>query len=344
MRFFFFLFLSFVSIQCQQKQTAPNLPNEVKKDKTVSLDTQLQDAKIESQTMPPKDEVYAQNQKEATPTKTTKSNTGKEKIEAKTNVNVLKSEKVIQEKPDIRPEKKQVIEEAKNITNQPDAPKDSEVKQLVHSISHDIFDALLKKYVGVGGKVDYKGFIKERKKLDGYVEELASVQNIHLFPYTERLAFWINLYNAATIQLICDHYPVKSIRDIEGGKPWDKRFIKVQNTFYTLNEIEHQILRKTYGEPRIHFVVNCAAVSCPPLDQRAITAKNVYTVMEARTKSFINGSENQLSEKALTLSAIFDWYRDDFGDLPIFIGKYSPIKFDTDVKISFKSYNWALHE
>jgi hypothetical protein len=166
---------------------------------------------------------------------------------------------------------------------------------------------------------------------------------------TELMAFWINTYNAFTIRLIVENYPVASIQDLSfnGNTAWDYPFILIHGNRYTLNQIEHDILRKQFFNPRIHFVLNCAAISCPRLMNFAITPENLNETMENATKEFIgNKNRNRITTVKLELSKIFDWYREDFekeGSLVQFIQKYTPVKIDKSVQITFREYDWGLN-
>ena len=123
----------------------------------------------------------------------------------------------------------------------------------------------------------------------------------------EKMAYWINLYNASTVQLILNNYPTSSIQNINGGKPWDKRWIKSGSKTYTLNEIENSILRPQFKDARIHFAVNCAAKSCPRLMNKAFTASNLNSLLDENARWFINNSTfNDISAKKVEISKIFN--------------------------------------
>ena len=212
-------------------------------------------------------------------------------------------------------------------------------------IAHTAFDALLKIYVSASGKVNYKGLKKEKDKLNVYLATLSENGISKGMSRHEQLAFWINAYNAFTIKLILDHYPVKSITDIANGKPWDMRWIAIKDKTYSLNDIENSILRPQFKEPRIHFAVNCAAKSCPPLMNRAWTASRLERDFEERTKAFVNNpAYNEIAADRIRLSKIFDWYSGDFGDLIGFLNKYSSVRIDREAKIEFLEYDWGLNE
>jgi hypothetical protein len=212
------------------------------------------------------------------------------------------------------------------------------------AFDHSAFDSLLKTYVSSTGKVNYEGFKKDKTKLDAYLETLKNNAPQSSWSKDEQLAYWINTYNAFTIKLIVDNYPLKSIQDLHGGKPWDVKWIKIGTKTYALNGIENDIIRPQFKEPRIHFAINCAAKSCPPLLNKAWTAQNLNANLEQQTKSFINNTKfNQITATEVKVSKIFDWYGSDFSNLIAYLNKYSSVKIDAKAKISYLEYNWALN-
>ncbi|WP_235295897.1 DUF547 domain-containing protein [Portibacter marinus] len=209
---------------------------------------------------------------------------------------------------------------------------------------HQLFDQLLSKHVSATGVVNYKGFQADEAKLDQYLDDLSSHPVQGSWSRNEQLAYWINAYNAFTVKLILDHYPVQSIRDISNGEPWDKKWIELGGQTYSLNQIENEIIRPQFNEPRIHFAVNCAAQSCPPLANKAFTADNMNSLLEKQTKSFINNDKyNKIQKKKIEVSKIFDWYGKDFDDKIAFLNKYSDTKIDADAAISYTEYDWSLN-
>lgn len=215
------------------------------------------------------------------------------------------------------------------------------------AMSHAAWDALLKKNVASSGKVNYRGFRTDKVKLDAYLKALKSNVPISSTSKNEKKAYWINAYNAFTIKLVVDNYPVRSINDIKiGGKtPWLRKWIKIGGQTLSLNDIENNKLRKPYKDGRIHFVINCASFSCPVLLNKAVTAKNVESVLTSQTKRFINDkARNQITSKSAKISSIFDWYKADFGDVGTFINKYSKVKMASNAKISYMVYSWSLNE
>ncbi|WP_235293595.1 DUF547 domain-containing protein [Portibacter lacus] len=222
-----------------------------------------------------------------------------------------------------------------------------EKRELVKTVAkpdHSAFNSLLSAHVTTKGIVDYAALKKYISKLDDYLSDLDKNSVQSDWSRNEKLAYWINAYNAFTIKLILDNYPVNSIQDISGGKPWDKTWIKLGGKTYSLNQIENDIIRPEFKEPRIHFAVNCAAQSCPPLANKAFTADNLNDLLEKQTKSFINNSKyNTIASKSVTISKIFDWYGVDFGDKIAFLNKYAEVEINSNAKIDYTEYNWSLN-
>lgn len=210
---------------------------------------------------------------------------------------------------------------------------------------HSPFDALLKKHVSNTGKVNYKSFKKDHQALKVYLKALAKNRPSAKAGRNTSMAYWINLYNAATIDLILDNYPLKSIIDLDGGKTWDVERVQAGNKKLSLNYIENGLLRPKYKDARIHFAVNCAAKSCPPLLNKAWTAKNLNQYFERQAKAFINNSKyNQISSNEVKISKIFEWYASDFGNIIDYLNKYSKTKIKANAKVSYLAYNWQLNQ
>jgi len=209
---------------------------------------------------------------------------------------------------------------------------------------HLPYNKLLQKYVTSSGLVNYKGLIQDEKILDKYLNELSNNMPGKSSSRKASLAYWINAYNAFTLKLILNNYPLQSITNLHTGKPWDVKWITLGNKKYSLNNIENDIIRPVFKDSRIHFVLNCAAMSCPPLLNRAFTANNLEETMEVRTKTFINSAANNLEATKINVSKVFDWYKDDFGDVITFINKYSSVKVRKNTLITYKDYNWNLNK
>lgn len=222
--------------------------------------------------------------------------------------------------------------------------KATKLEKTIFSIhDHSVFNELLSKYVGVNGFVNYKGLKNEESKLDSYLNSLTENYIKSSWSRNEKLAYWINAYNAYTLKLILKNYPLSSITDIDNGNPWDTKWINLGGKNLSLNNIENDIIRPTFNEPRIHFAVNCAAKSCPPLMNSAFVASKLDSQLESQTQKFLNNSNyNMITSSKVSVSKIFEWYKGDFGDLSTFINRYT--KEDTkNAKIAFNEYNWALN-
>ena len=221
-------------------------------------------------------------------------------------------------------------------------------------VSHAQWDALLMLYVDEVGSVDYAGFVNDSNRLNEYLDLLSSNHpNIAHWSPAESMAYWINAYNAFTVKLVADHYPIESIKDIKRGIPmvnsvWDIKFIEIEGQTYDLNKIEHGILRKDYAEPRIHFAINCASISCPVLRREAYTAEKLEGQLAEQTQLFLtDGSKNIIEPDRVVISKIFSWFKGDFtneGDLIDFLNRHQSIIIDEDADIDFMNYDWRLNE
>jgi hypothetical protein len=229
-------------------------------------------------------------------------------------------------------------------TNTSTTTAQKNLKLIVEAPSHKPFTTLLKKHVNSTGKVNYKKFKQDKAALNSYLSILAKEIPAKNWSKNDALAYWINAYNAYTIQLIIDNYPTTSITKLHSGKPWDKAFINLAGKAYSLNDIENKIIRPTYNEPRIHFALNCAAVSCPPLLNEAFEATTLEKQLAARTKSFINSSANTFASNSVTISKIFDWYKTDFSNVITFLNKYTKTTIAANATINYAEYNWNLNE
>jgi len=211
--------------------------------------------------------------------------------------------------------------------------------------AHKAWDILLRKHVGADGRVNYKGFQSDKTTLDAYLKTLAANPPADTWGRAEKMAYWINAYNAFTVSLIVENYPLKSILALDGGKPWEVKRIELGDKKYSLNEIEHEILRPQFQDARIHFALNCAARSCPPLLNRAYTAGNLERLLEQRTRRFINNPKfNTIQANKASVSKIFEWYATDFGDLRTFLNRYAVVQSSPDAVIGFAEYDWSLNE
>lgn len=232
--------------------------------------------------------------------------------------------------------------------------------QSTTTIEHQAWDSFLKKYI-----VDDDGLHRvryaavgnaDKKSLDDYIASLEATA-ISNYNRDEQLAFWINLYNAATVMLILDNFPVDSITDIKSGLlsfgPWDKKLLTVEGEKITLNDIEHRILRPIWKNPLIHYAVNCASVGCPNLAKDAYTTNNAWKLAEANARAYIKHPRGVTIEGGkLKVSSIFIWFKSDFGGTEKTViehlRKYAEPGLSKELtdfrKIDSHDYNWDLNE
>ena len=193
------------------------------------------------------------------------------------------------------------------------------------TIQHDAWDRLLKSYVrpapdGINRFAYGQVSKADRQALDAYVAGLAGVA-IGRHRRDEQRAYWINLYNALTVRVVLDHYPVATIRDIDISPgffslgPWGRKLVTVEGEALSLNDIEHRILRPIWKDARVHYAVNCAALGCPDLAAKAFTAANTDAMLDEAARAYINHRRGARVENGiLTVSKIYAWYVEDFGD------------------------------
>ncbi len=200
------------------------------------------------------------------------------------------------------------------------------------TVDHGVWDRLLKAYVKPGSdglnRVDYAAFkAKDHATLKGYVKALEAT-DVSGLDKSEQFAFWANLYNAKTVDVVLDHYPVTSIRKISiksglfgfikksvgAGGPWKAKIMKVADQELSLDDIEHGILRPIFRDPRVHYAVNCASIGCPNLRINAFTGANLEAELEAGAKDYINSPRGfDVEDGKLTASSIYSWFQEDFG-------------------------------
>lgn len=224
---------------------------------------------------------------------------------------------------------------------------------------HAAFEQLLAAHVR-DGQVDYPGLKGETAKLADYLRDIAGADVGEFASTQEQMAFFINAYNALTLKLIVDNYPLKSILDLDDGKVWRKRKFTVAGIQVTLDDIEHQIIRPIYQDYRVHFAVNCASVGCPDLAGKAYLGNELDSQLDAAERVFFAEPKNIRVETkdghyTVSLSRILKWYGSDFadrfGDLERFIAAKAPISlFDgaspdpEKLTIRYLDYDWSLNE
>lgn len=220
---------------------------------------------------------------------------------------------------------------------------------------HSAYDRLLKKYVNAQGRVNYKAWKADQAGLNQYLQQLSKNPPAASSSKAEQMAYWINAYNAYTIRLILDHYPVQSIKDI-GSKikipfvttPWAAKFFSIGGKKMSLDNIEHGILRKQYNDPRIHFALVCASISCPRLRNEAYTAARLESQLDEQGRDFLNDpGKNKPGKTSAQLSKYFDWYKGDWSSngqsVAAWVSKYAATKMDKGATVSYLDYNWQLN-
>lgn len=205
------------------------------------------------------------------------------------------------------------------------------------------------------GRVDYAGLKSREKDLDAYLDALAAVDPESL-SRSDRFAYYINVYNAWTLKLILEHYPgIGSIKEAGSllRSPWKRAFVRLQSGTVSLDDVEHGILRPMFRDPRVHFAVNCASVSCPPLAGAPYEGASLDAALDAAARRFINNPANTFfRDGTLHVSRLFDWYGDDFGGRQgvwAFIRRYADPELAgrmdaaKERTLAYLPYDWSLN-
>lgn len=239
------------------------------------------------------------------------------------------------------------------------------------TVDHTAWDELLAQYVKPGtdgvNRVAYAAFKADgHKKLKDYISTLEAVDPAKL-DRPEQFAFWANLYNAKTIDIVLDHYPVRSIRDISldnslfgalkssvgAGGPWKTPVVTVAGTKLSLDNIEHDIMRPIFADPRVHYSVNCASYGCPNLAADAFTGAELEAQLDAGAKAFINHPRGiEVQNGTVRASSIYSWFKEDFGGNAAGVlahaRKYASGKLSAKLKnvtaIDSYDYDWSLND
>lgn len=222
--------------------------------------------------------------------------------------------------------------------------------------SHSAFSNILQQQVS-NGRVNYDALKAKPAALKSYLDTLAAVDKNEFNGWNDnqQMAFLTNLYNAATLQLIVDNYPVKSIKKIGGlfSSPWKQKVVRLFGDKVTLDNVEHDILRKDYSEARLHFALVCAAKGCPPLRPEAYEAGRFSKQLDDQGRIYMaDSSINRVEDNgsAVSLSKIFDWFSGDFkkqsGSVIAFVKPYLPngMSLKSDASIRYSSYDWSLND
>lgn len=228
---------------------------------------------------------------------------------------------------------------------------------------HGAWNQLLSSYLKNGSdgvtRVDYRGFkASGHGALKAYIKTLEAASPSAM-SRSHQFAYWVNLYNAKTIDVVLDHYPVKSIRDIGlgggglfGRGPWSKEIMTVEGTALSLDDIEHKILRPIWRDPRIHYAVNCASVGCPNLMTTAYTASNLTGLLDQGARTYINHPRGvTINKGTVTASKIYDWFKKDFGNRKQLVGHWRTFAepqleraLAAGAKVRKFTYDWSLND
>lgn len=228
------------------------------------------------------------------------------------------------------------------------------------TLDHSTFTHVLQTYVDDDGLVDYAGLQADRDSLDAYLDYLARTDP-SFASRDEQLAYWINVYNAYTLELIIDHYPAESIFDAGFSipifyTPWKRKVAAAAGGVFTLDEVEHEIIRPRYDEPRIHYAVVCAAMSCPYLRQEAYEAEQLDAQLDDQARQFLfETGLNELSADAdeIRISPIMSWFRGDFTgsgrSLQQYLARFADGRLaarlsSNDFDVKFTGYDWTLND
>ena len=234
------------------------------------------------------------------------------------------------------------------------------------TVDHSDWSALLASYVVAGtdglNRVDYKKFKSEdHAKLKAYIASLERV-DVATLDRPEQFAFWANLYNAKTIDIVLEHYPVKSIKDISlggsltalvTGGPWKAKVVKVAGKDLSLDDIEHGLLRKIFKDPRVHYAVNCASIGCPNLAKTAFTGASLQSQLESGARAYVNSARGiKVSDGKVTASSIYKWFQEDFGGNVSGVLEHARTYANDDLKAALKGltsisgfdYDWRLND
>lgn len=236
----------------------------------------------------------------------------------------------------------------------------------VRDVDHSAWDRLLKTYVKPGpdglNRVDYAAFKREgHAALKSYISGLQAV-DLATLARPDQFALLANLYNAKTVDIVLDHYPVKSIRDISlgggllgafTGGPWKAKVLQIKGTELSLDDIEHGMLRPVFKDPRVHYAVNCASVGCPNLGTEAFTGAKLEAQLDAAARAYVNSRRGvDPRPDGLVISSIYDWYQKDFGGndngvikhLKAYAASALAQKLETTTSIADYAYDWSLND
>lgn len=232
------------------------------------------------------------------------------------------------------------------------------------AVDHSAWDSILKHYVTTDhpsgiNRFSYSSVTEEdRRVLQGYLRKMQAI-NVSGLNRPEQMAFWINLYNAQTVEIILRHYPVKSIKAIDispgffSNGPWDAELLTIEDRKLSLNDIEHRILRPIWQDNRIHYAVNCASLGCPNLLPRAYTAESLDLLLDKAARDYVNHPRGvSFTGRGIAVSSIYIWFKEDFGGtdkgilrhLRKHLSAENLQKLAHQPQIITHRYDWALNE
>ncbi len=226
---------------------------------------------------------------------------------------------------------------------------------------HAPFDRLLARHVAAGAdgitRVNYAAWAQsapDRAALDSYIASLERTR-VSTLPRADQFAFWANLYNAVTLDVVLDRYPVRSIRDIRPNLwdtgPWRAQRVTVEGRRLSLDNIEHDIMRPTFRDPRVHYSVNCASIGCPNLQREAFRGNRLEAQLDAAARAFVASNRGvRITARGLQLSSIYDWFSEDFGSetqLRDHLARYADAPRAAQIRsqpIAGYDYDWSLND
>jgi Protein of unknown function, DUF547 len=230
-------------------------------------------------------------------------------------------------------------------------------------VDHGAWARFLQLYLRRGGdgiaRVDYGAVTAaDLQELAGYVATLAAVP-VSRLNRDEQMAYWINLYNALTVQVVLERYPVRSIRDVDispglfSRGPWGRKLVAVEGEPVSLDDIEHRILRPIWRDPRVHYAVNCASLGCPDLPPRPLAAHDLDHALDMAAIAFVNHPRGvRIDDGVLLVSSIYVWFEEDFGGDDAGVIRHLMAYADPDLamrlqrleEIGGDSYDWRLND
>lgn len=231
--------------------------------------------------------------------------------------------------------------------------------------SYKVWGELLGKYYDPARGMDYKGLkAQDKKTLDDLRAQMAAV-DVNLLTREDRLAYWINLYNISVVGIVVDNYPIESIKDLSTDplirlNIFKKPLVKTKQGMTSLNDVENEKIREGFKDARIHFAINCAAESCPPIRAEPYVGSKVSQQLDDQATRFLNGPKGVRAERkgavlTLHVSKVMDWFEDDFnkwaGGQGAFLKRYLTGEkrkqldaVGSQVRIEFDDYSWKLND